>query len=74
MNRFRTRRLLLVNATQCTRAFSIETCLGKRDVRPGDWIIEGENREQYVVDDAFFQRTFAPISLEPTNEGRHYGC
>ena len=40
----------------------------------GDWIIEGENREHYVVDDAFFQRTFAPIPWEASEEGRHYGC
>jgi hypothetical protein len=52
---------LLVKATQCTQPASIITDLGARQVRPGDWIIEGENREHYVVDDAFFQRTFAPI-------------
>ena len=36
----------------------------------------GEDGERYVVDDAFFQRTFAPIqrhSWENT-EGRSYGC
>jgi hypothetical protein len=46
-------------------------------VRRGDWVVRGEGGECYVVDDAFFQRTFAPDSssdaqLEP--EGRHYGC
>jgi hypothetical protein len=74
MNTFRTRRPLLVNATQCTQASSIVTDLGERNVHPGDWIIEGENHERYVVDDAFFQRTFAPIPWEPESEGRHYGC
>jgi hypothetical protein len=61
-------------ATQCTQPASIMTDLGERHVRPGDWIIEGENCEHYVVDDAFFQRTFAPIPWEPVEEGRDYGC
>jgi hypothetical protein len=74
MRTFRTRRPLLVKATQCTQPASIITDLGERQVRPGDWIIEGENREHYVVDDAFFQRTFAPIPWEAAEEGRHYGC
>lgn len=74
MDTFRTRRPLLVKATQCRQASSIITDLGARNVHPGDWIIEGENHERYVVDDAFFQRTFTPIPWEPANEGRHYGC
>lgn len=71
---FRTCRPLLVNATQCKKTSSIVTDLGVHNVHPGDWIIEGENHERYVVDDAFFQRTFAPIPWEPAEEGRHYGC
>ena len=47
---------------------------GERKVLPGDWIIEGENHECYVVDNAFFQRTFVPIPWDPPNEGRHYGA
>jgi hypothetical protein len=34
---------------------------------------EGENHERYIVDNTFFQRTFAPISWEPSDEGRYYG-
>jgi len=74
MNTFRTRRPLLVNATQATQSSSIVTDLGERNVHAGDWIIEGENHERYVVDDAFFQRTFVPMPWEPESEGRHYGC
>jgi hypothetical protein len=74
MSIFRTRRPLLVKATQCTQAASIVTDLGERHVRPGDWIIEGENRERYVVDDAFFQRTFTAIPWQPLEQGRDYGC
>lgn len=74
MNTFRTRRPLLVKASQCTQTASIVTDLGERQVRPGDWIIEGENHEHYVVDDAFFQRTFTPIPWEPVEEGKDYGC
>lgn len=74
MKTFRTRRPLLVKAEQCTRASVIFTDCGERKVLPGDWIIEGEDHERYVVDNAFFQRTFAPIPWEPANEGRNYGC
>ena len=74
MNTFRTRRPLLVNATQCLRPAIILTDSGQRKAYPGDWIIEGENHERYIVDNAFFQRTFAPIPWEPSSEGRHYGC
>jgi len=47
-------------------------------VSKGDWIVKGENGETYVVDDAFFQRTFTPLQTYPwesqTEEGRHYGA
>jgi hypothetical protein len=52
----------------------MNTDSGERHVRAGDWIIEGENREHYVVDDAFFQPTFVPTPWESVEEGRHYGC
>jgi hypothetical protein len=75
MNTFRTRRPLLVKASQCTHDDSIVTDLGQRPVHTGDWIIEGENHEQYVVDDAFFQRTFVPTPWEPIEqEKKQYGC
>jgi hypothetical protein len=74
-NTFRTRRPLLVKASQCTHDDSIVTDLGKRPVHTGDWIIEGENHEQYVVDDAFFQRTFVATPWEPAEqEKKQYGC
>jgi hypothetical protein len=74
VNTFRTRRPILVNATQCAQTTSILTDSGHRKAYPGDWIIEGENHERYIVDNTFFQRTFAPILWEPANEGRSYGC
>ena len=74
MNTFRTCRPLLVNATQCTQATTILTDSGHRKAHPGDWIIEGENHERYIVDNTFFQRTFAPIPWGPSTEGRQYGC
>ena len=73
METFRTCRPLLVKAKQCDHPTLIFTDDGERQVHPGDWIIEGENHERYVVDNAFFQRTFSPIPWEPINEGRHYG-
>ena len=67
MHTFRTRRPLLVNATQCTKPTVILTDSGQRKAFPGDWIIEGENHERYIVDNTFFQRTFAPIPWEPSS-------
>jgi hypothetical protein len=74
MNTFRTCRPLLVSATRCDAPRTIVSDVGERQVRPGDWIIHGEDNELYVVDDAFFQRTFAPVEWERTTEGREYGC
>ena len=74
MNTFRTRRPLLIKASQCTHDTWIVTDLGRRQVHPGDWIITGENHEQYVVDNAFFQRTFVSIPWEPIEDGKQYGC
>ena len=74
MNTFRTCRPLLVNATQCVAPMKIVSDVGERQVRPGDWVIHGEDNELYVVDDAFFQRTFAPVTWERTATGREYGC
>jgi hypothetical protein len=74
MNTFRTCRPLLIKASQCTHDASIATDLGERQVHTGDWIIEGENHEQYVVDNAFFQRTFVSTPWEPIEKGRQYGC
>lgn len=77
MSTFRTCRPLLVDATQCTETRTIATDLGFSTVKAGDWIIRGEDGECYVVDDAFFQRTFTSIQIYPwenANEGRNYGC
>jgi hypothetical protein len=63
-----------VKATQCFHPTTLFTCAGERKALPGDWIIEGENSERYIVDNAFFQRTFAPISGAIVDEGRSYGC
>jgi hypothetical protein len=77
MGTFRTCRPLLVDATQCKERKTIATDLGFTDVKAGDWIIRGEGGECYVVDDAFFQRTFTSIQIYPwehNDEGRSYGC
>jgi hypothetical protein len=78
MSTFRTLRPLVVDATQCERAKTIATDTGFCNVSKGDWIVRGENGETYVVDDAFFQRTFTPLQTYPwewrPEEGRHYGC
>ena len=73
MRTFRTRRPLLVKARQCRHTTVLFTVVGERRALPGDWIIEGENHESYIVDNTFFQRTFAPVCGEPVAEGRNYG-
>ena len=74
MNKYRTQRPLLVEATQCSKEMTLKTDAGERQIKPGDWIIRGEDNESYVVDAAFFQRTFEPIEWERTQEEGHlYG-
>ena len=51
--------------------------LGFRHVKRGDWVVRGEDGECYIVDDAFFQRTFTPLQTYPwenNQEARNYGC
>jgi hypothetical protein len=76
MGLFRTHRPLLVDAEQCKMPKTIQTDEGPRHVHRGDWVVRGEGGELYVVDDAFFQRTFTPDerNRSPLEEGRHYGC
>ncbi|HEX3438316.1 MAG TPA: hypothetical protein VHT24_16225 [Pseudacidobacterium sp.] len=78
MSAFRTCRPLLVDAEQCTENKTIATDTGFCNVQRGDWIVRGENGECYVLDDAFFQRTFSPIQNYPWEnsheEGRSYGA
>jgi hypothetical protein len=67
----------LVDATQATESSTIATDLGFVNVKRGDWVVRGEDGECYVVDDAFFQRTFVSIQKYPweeTEAARHYGC
>jgi hypothetical protein len=75
---FRTLRPLLVDARQCKVSETVVTSSGFCDASSGDWIVRGENGETYVVDNAFFHRTFAPIPESPIGlsgeEGRLYGC
>ena len=78
MSAFRTCRPLLVDANQASEPSAIATDLGFVNVKRGEWIVRGEDGETYVVDDAFFQRTFTPLQTFPwelqREEGRHYGC
>jgi hypothetical protein len=60
MGLFRISRSITVDARQCTRAETVATDLGFTNVRPGDWVIRGEDGESYILNDDFFQRTFAP--------------
>jgi hypothetical protein len=78
MSTFRTLRPLIVDATQCDGSEEIVAGPDGRRASKGDWIVKGENGETYIVDNAFFQRTFTSFqTYSPqlnTEEGRHYGC
>jgi hypothetical protein len=65
MNTFRTRKPLVVKATQCRQSTTIFTDCGQRKALPGDWIIEGENHRRYIVDNSFFKWIFAPSLTSP---------
>ena len=58
---YRSFRPLVVDAIQCKEAKTITTDLGFINVKQGEWVISGEGGETYIVDDAFFQRTFVPV-------------
>jgi hypothetical protein len=58
---YRTLRPITVDARQCTAAETIATDLGFVNARQGEWVIRGEGGECYLVDDAFFQRTFIAV-------------
>jgi hypothetical protein len=76
MSTFRTCRPMLVDATQCQEPQTIATDLGFCHVKRGEWVVRGEDGECYVVDDAFFQRTFTPFQTYPwenNQEARNYG-
>jgi hypothetical protein len=60
MQTFHSYRSINVEARQCAKAETVATDLGFINMRSGDWLIHGEDGESYVVDDAFFKRTFAP--------------
>lgn len=61
MGIYRTSRPMIVDAVRCTGAKTIATDLGFINVKRGDWVICGECNDCYVVDDAFFQRTFVAV-------------
>lgn len=65
MNTFRTRKPLVVKATQCRKSTVIFTNCGERKALPGDWIIEGANHQRYIIDNSFFKWTFAPFPMNP---------
>jgi len=61
MGLFRLSRPITVDARQCTRSETIATDLGFTNAKTGDWVIGGENGESYILNNEFFQRTFAPV-------------
>ena len=64
MGMYRTSRPLIVDAVQCAEAKTIPTDLGFINVKRGEWVICGEGGECYVVEDAFFRRTFVSLQDE----------
>jgi len=63
---YRTLRPMIVDAVQCEEPRTIATDLGFVNAKRGEWLICGEGGECYIVDDAFFQRTF--VSLQNNSQ------
>jgi hypothetical protein len=61
MGMYRTLRPIIVDAVQCNEPKTIATDLGFINAKRGEWIISGEGGECYIVDNAFFQRTFVSL-------------
>ena len=61
MGMYQTSRPMIVDAVQCDEPKMIATDLGFINVKRGEWVVCGEGGECYVVDDAFFQRTFVSL-------------
>jgi hypothetical protein len=57
---------MIVDALQCTSTKTIATDLGFINVTQGEWVVCGEGGECYVLEDAFFRRTFISINEEAT--------
>jgi hypothetical protein len=68
MRTYRTSRPLIVEAIQSAETKTIATDLGFINVRQGEWVVCGEGGECYIVDDAFFRRTFVAINGARTCE------
>jgi hypothetical protein len=68
MSTYRTSRPLIVEAVQSAETKTIATDLGFINVRQGEWVVCGEGGECYIVDDAFFRRTFVAINGARTSE------
>ena len=58
MGIYRIARSMVVDALQCNEEKTIATDMGFINVKKGDWVVCGESGETYIVDDAYFQRTF----------------
>lgn len=76
MSTCRISRPLLVDAVQSAETKTIATDLGFINVRPGEWVICGEAGECYIVDDAFFRRTFVAVDGTQVSESGspEWGC
>ena len=65
MGIYRISRSVIVDALQCKEAKTIASDLGFINVNQGEWVVCGEGGETYIVDDAYFQRTFARVEDKP---------
>jgi hypothetical protein len=71
MSTYRTSRPLIVEAVQSAETKTIATDLGFINVQQGEWVVCGEGGECYIVDDAFFRRTFAAVDdMQALESGR----
>jgi hypothetical protein len=74
MSTYRTSRSLIVDAVQSVETKTIATDLGFINVRQGEWVICGEGGECYIVDNAFFHRTFEAVKDARIPESGRSAC
>lgn len=74
MGTYRTSRHFLVDAVQSVETKTIATDLGFINVRRGEWVVCGEGGERYILDDAFFRRTFESVEDARVPEAGSLQC
>ena len=60
------KRPIVINAMQMDAPFKVETIEGWMQGQPGDWLIEGVEKELYPCKDSIFQATYEEAKCDDT--------